>query len=153
MDIPSHIPNSETHDTKTIIDHILKEEIFFRTSKSWWHGGQNVNKRQTKVTAFFDILSSRYLTEEQKQRLIDIAWHKVHHHEHMLIMSCQKERYQHLNKQLLIEHITDLLTEALREPTPRISTTPPAYGQEHRLHDKHHHSKKKHLRQPPSYEE
>lgn len=52
-----------------ILNKIIKQEIHFHFTKSSWHGGQNVNKRKTKVELYFNIAESDYLTEEQKNKL------------------------------------------------------------------------------------
>jgi len=89
---------------QTSIENILAHEVHFHDSKSGGHGGQNVNKRNTKVTLFFNIQDSEFLTDEQKKRLVDLAGNKIHHEESVLIMSCQEERYQHANKEKVIKH-------------------------------------------------
>ena len=64
-----------------IIDVILQREVHFHFAKSGGHGGQNVNKRMTKAELYFNIHDSQYLIPEQKQRLIEIAGHQIHHQE------------------------------------------------------------------------
>ncbi len=68
-------------NNQDIIDAILQKEVHFHFSKSGGHGGQNVNKRETKAELYFNIHDSDFLTPEQKQRLIDLAGHMVHHEE------------------------------------------------------------------------
>jgi ribosome-associated protein len=68
-------------DILTTIEHILAREVHFHFSKSSGPGGQNVNKRETKAELYFNIHDSNSLTSEQKQRLIDLAGHMVHHEE------------------------------------------------------------------------
>ena len=68
-------------DTQQVIQQILDREVHFHFSKSGGHGGQNVNKRETKAELYFNIHDSQYLTPEQKQRLIDLGGHRVHHEE------------------------------------------------------------------------
>jgi len=89
------------------------------------------------------------LTDEQKQRLIQLGEHKVHHEEQILIMTCQEERYQHANKEKVIHHFKQLLEEALIEPKERISTNIPEKEREARILDKKFTSKTKQLRQKP----
>ena len=68
-------------DIQKIIEDILQKEVHFHFAKSGGHGGQNVNKRNTKAELFFNIHDSQYLTPEQKERLIDLAGHQIHHEE------------------------------------------------------------------------
>ncbi len=137
---------------QTIIENILAHEVHFHDSKSGGHGGQNVNKRNTKVTLFFNIQDSEFLTDEQKKRLVDLAGNRIHHEESVLIMSCQEERYQHANKNKVIKHFTELLWSALIEPKERIPTSIPKKEREARILDKKFTSKKKQDRQQPPLE-
>lgn len=76
------------------IENIVNYEISYRFSKSSGSGGQNINKRNTKAELYFNITDSRYLTDDQKKKLIKIAGNMVHHQDGMLIMTCQEERLQ-----------------------------------------------------------
>lgn len=136
-----------------IIDAILAREVHFHFSKSSGPGGQNVNKRETKAELYFNIHDSNSLSFEQKQRLIDIAGHMVHHEEGILIMTCKEERYQNANKEKVIHHFRQLLNEALTEPKERISTQIPKAEREARIMDKKFTSKTKQSRQKIKGEE
>lgn len=139
-------------DQNKIIDIILQREVHFHFAKSWWPGGQNVNKRETKAELYFNIHDSNSLTLEQKQRLIDLAWHMIHHEEWILIMTCKEERYQNANKEKVIHHFRQLLTEVFIEPKERISTKIPKKEREARIQDKKFTSKTKQMRQKPTIE-
>ncbi len=136
-----------------IIQKILAHEVHFHFAKSGGHGGQNVNKRNTKAELFFNIHDSQYLTPEQKQRLIELAGHQIHHEEGILIMTCQEERFQNANKEKVVHHFRQLLTEALLEPKERVATNIPKKEREARLLDKKYQSQKKQDRQQPRIEE
>ena len=140
-------------DTQNTIENILAREVHFHFSKSGWPGGQNVNKRETKAELYFNIHDSQQLTPEQKQRLIDVAGHMVHHEEWILIMTCREERYQRANKEKVIHHFRQLLTEIFVEPKERISTNIPKAEREARIMDKKFISRTKQLRQTPKGEE
>jgi len=140
-------------NNQQIIDAILQKEVHFHFSKSWGHGGQNVNKRMTKAELFFNIHDSHYLTPEQKQRLVQLWWHQIHHEEGILIMTCQEERLQIANKEKVIHHFRQLLNEAMKEPKERISTSIPASEREARILDKKYQWQKKQNRQQPSIDE
>lgn len=130
-----------------LIENILKHDVHFHFVKSGGHGGQNVNKRNTKAELFFNIHDSSFLTDEQKQRLIAAAGHLVHHHEGILIMTSQEERYQHANKKIVTHHFTQLLNQILPEPKERIATNIPKREREARMLDKKYTSQKKQNRQ------
>jgi len=102
------------------LDKILKREVYFHFTKSWWHGGQNVNKRMTKAELYFNVAYSKYLTEDQKEKVILWAWHRIHHHEKILIMTCQEERYQRANKKKVIHHFRQFMEAVLIEKKTRI---------------------------------
>jgi ribosome-associated protein len=140
-------------DAENTIQNIIDRELHFHFSKSGGHGGQNVNKRQTKAELYFNIHDSQHLSPEQKQRLIALAGQMVHHQEGILIMTCQEERYQHANKEKVLHHFNQLLTEALIEPKERISTNIPQAEREARIMDKKFIGKNKQLRQNPRDEE
>ncbi len=140
-------------ETQNIIENILNHEVHFHFSKSGWPGGQNVNKRETKAELYFNIHDSQQLTSEQKQRLIDVAGHMVHHEEWILIMTCREERFQRANKEKVIHYFRQLLTEILVEPKERIATNIPKAEREARIMDKKFTSKTKQLRQKPKGEE
>jgi len=130
-------------NTSIVIEEILKEDVHFHFSKSGGHGGQNVNKRNTKAELYFNIQDTIHLTDDQRQRLIKLAGHQVHHHEGILIMTCQEERYQHANKAKVIHHFKQLLERAFIKPQKRIATKLPKYKKEKRSEDKKRHSLKK----------
>jgi len=98
-----------------VLGKILKREVHFHFTRSWWHGWQNVNKRKTKAELYFNVVDSKYLTEEQKQKIIDNAGHRIHHHEKILIMTCHEERYQLANKKKVIHHFRQFMEEVLQE--------------------------------------
>jgi len=140
-------------DQQQMIQNIIDHELHFHFSKSGGHGGQNINKRNTKAELYFNIHDSQYLSFEQKQRLIALAGQMIHHQEGILIMTCQEERYQHANKEKVIHHFTQLLREAYLQPQERISTDIPQAEREARIMDKKFTSKTKQLRQNPKEEE
>ncbi len=135
------------------IDNIVHYELQYRFSKSSGSGGQNINKRNTKAELYFNITDSRYLTDDQKKKLIKIAGNMVHHQDGMLIMTCQEERLQWTNKKKLLHHFRTLLLQALQEDIPRIATKIPPQEREIRLSVKSIQSQKKELRKKPSTEE
>ena len=133
----------QTLNINDTIEMIIKEEVHFHFSKSWWHGGQNVNKRNTKAELYFNVHDSRFLADEQKERLIEYAGNHIHHHEGILILTDQEERFQAANKEKVIHHFRQLLEQAIPAPKQRIATSIPNYMKEERYNDKNMQSKKK----------
>lgn len=140
-------------DFSKIIDAILDKEVYFHYAKSGGKWGQNVNKRETKAELYFNIQDSKYLNNKQKQRLIIMGWHRVHHEEHILIMTCQEERLQEANKEKVIHHFRQLLQDILPEPKKRIASKEPARVKETVYQEKRMQSQKKKLRQKPQSDE
>lgn len=127
-----------------IINKIIEKEIFFKTSKSWGHWWQNVNKRETKVQLFFDIKNSKYLDTYQKDKIIEHANTKqLHDQDSTLKIECQEERNQLRNKEIAIKKFREFINEALFEENERIQTEVPQHENEKRIKEKKHHWKKK----------
>ena len=100
-------------DVDSIIKNMLKHDVHFHFSKSGGHGWQKINKKKTKAELYFNLWDSEYLTDEQKELFIKKAWHAMHHHERILIMTCQEERYQRANKDKVIHLFVSLLKEVI----------------------------------------
>jgi len=132
-----------TESMNQAIEKILQQEVHFHFAKSGGHGGQNVNKRNTKAELYFNVHDSRFLTDEQKQRVITLAGNRIHHHEGILILIDQEERFQGANKEKVIHHFKQLLEQAIPEPKKRFATSIPNYMKEERSEDKQIQSKKK----------
>lgn len=89
-------------------------EIRYETAKSWGHWGQNVNKRETKVQLFRDIVDSKHFDDEEKQKLINHAHHKeLCHHDTTLLIQNQETRYQEQNKETTQDYLRKFIYEAL----------------------------------------
>lgn len=137
----------------SIIQHIIEHEIYFQFAKSSGKGGQNVNKRETKVELYFDIKKSPNLTSSQKQRLQKYASPYLYHDGTTLIMTCQEERYQNANKQKVISRFEKILRTILPEPRKRVPTTVPYSEKQKTLQQKIAHSQKKQQRSKKSLQQ
>ena len=133
-----------------VIDHIIDHELHFQYTKSSGHGGQNVNKRETKVELYFDITNSPNLTPTQKQRLKKYGSPYLYRDGTTLIMTCQEERYQAANREKVLDHFRALLAQALPEPKKRIATKIPYSQKQKTLQQKIIHSRKKQQRSKKS---
>ena len=131
-------------DNKIIIP---EEEIDFSYSRSSGPGGQNVNKRDTKVTLSWNVDKSRILNEEQKE-IVKRVLAKDITNEGNIVLYAQDSRYQQVNKETVMNKLNKMVTDALRKRKKRISTKPPRRAKERRLEEKKRQSEKKRLRKP-----
>lgn len=131
-------------DTTSCIKKVIEHEIEFKTSRSWGHWWQNVNKVETKVQLFFNIEKSKYFDQEQKTKIINHAHLKQLHHDNSVIeFEYQEERTQFKNKDKVIKEFIQFLNKALEEDKERISTQVPEHEKEKRLDKKKKHWEKK----------
>ena len=113
----------------------LSSEIQLQTTRSGGKGGQNVNKVETAVIAYFNITSSQLLSEEQKKRILEKLSNRINF-EGSLIVRSQTFRTQIENKEEAIKKINELVGSALKKKKPRIATRPSKQSKEKRLESK-----------------
>jgi ribosome-associated protein len=126
-------------------DHIMLEpEIEFTTARSGGPGGQNVNKVNSKVILKLNVVASRILSQEEKETIT----RKLHLTTGgVLMIQVQQDRSQHVNKQLALEKLDQLLAKAFTEKKKRKPTKATKSSKEKRLSGKKKNSEKKQWRQ------
>ena len=132
------------------IPEIPEDELRFVFSRSSGHGGQNVNKVETKVTLFWNVWNSKVLTPEQKEKIISQNQQKIDKNGNLIIYA-QSERSQFQNKQEAIAKLQNLVKQSLIPEKERIPTKTPKSVKEKRLQEKKKQSEKKKLRQRADY--
>ncbi len=115
--------------------HIPEGVVEFRFSRSGGPGGQNVNKVNTKVTAFLDVPRCGVFNEEQKRQIFEKLGNRINQ-DGILILGCQRFRTQKANQQGVIEKLNLLIGEALKPRKVRRKTKVPYAAKVKRLEKK-----------------
>jgi len=82
------------------------EELRFEFTKSQGAGGQNVNRRETKVYVRFKIDDSRYFSDKQKVLIKEKLNHQINEAGELMEES-EEFRFQAQNKARAIEKLED----------------------------------------------
>jgi ribosome-associated protein len=98
-------------------------------------GGQNVNKVASKVELLVDMDQIEGLGDGARRRLLVLARNRQDATGRLRVTS-QRSRDQHRNREDCRRRVRDLVTRALRPPTPRRPTRPTAAARERRLESK-----------------
>tara|TARA_Y100001968_G_scaffold127966_1_gene116835 strand:+ start:703 stop:1125 length:423 start_codon:yes stop_codon:yes gene_type:complete len=110
-------------------------ELQWRFSRSSGAGGQNVNKRDSRVEIVFDVKNSRVLTPLQKFRIHSQLKGKIV--KGCICIAIQEKRTQYQNRQLALTRLASILKDALKPPSKaRIETRPTKASQKRRVESK-----------------
>lgn len=126
---------------------IPASELKFQFSRSGGPGGQNVNRRETRVELLFDIQHSPSLNEEQRELLLRRLAGQIDG-QGVLRIVATTHRSQLRNRQEAIERFVQLLQRGLYTPRRRLPTRPSPLSAEQRLARKRRRSEIKELRKP-----
>lgn len=117
-------------------------EIEIDCVKSSGAGGQNVNKRSTKVEARWHVGASAAFTDEEKQSIRREAGNRLNSKDEIVLFS-EVERSQARNREDVVERLEELVARALRPRKKRKPTKPSRAVKERRLEEKRRQSQKK----------
>ncbi len=126
---------------------IPASELQWSFSTSGGPGGQHANRSATRAELRFDLGASRAVPEEARRRLLERLGSKAAGG--VVMVTVDESRSQWRNRQLARRRLQELLREALRQPTARGSTKPPAGAHRRRIEEKRHRGWIKRLRKPP----
>jgi ribosome-associated protein len=128
---------------------IPASELTVKFSRSGGPGGQNVNKRDTRVEVIFDVASTTAVTPDLRRRALSRLRGKLDAHGRLRVVS-STERSQARNRESALETLRDVLAAAFRPPPPpRRATKPTKAAKERRLASKRTRSKVKRQRARP----
>ena len=125
-----------------ISDQDFLPELQFQTSRSGGPGGQNVNKVETKIQLNFDVVNSAFLSDSEKELLMQKLATKITD-AGILQIQVQEKRSQLQNKQLAILKFGEILRKAFTKRKIRKATKPGRGAIERRLKAKKNQSEKK----------
>ena len=119
--------------TETII--IDEDELTFTASRSAGPGGQNVNKVNTRITLWFNVIASPSLSQEQKERIQARLPTRISKDGILRVVS-QGSRSQLANREAAIERFISLLQDVLTDLPPRKKTKASRQAKARRMDEK-----------------
>ena len=120
---------------------VLEKNIKFKAIRSGKPGGQNANRRSTKIQLWVKI-EDLPLSKMEKKRIREKLAHHINHKDELVVEN-EEERSQEMNRDNALERANQLLEEAIKVQSPRIPTRPPLSAEENRIRAKKMKSQKK----------
>ena len=128
---------------------IPADELKIRFTRSSGPGGQNVNKRSTRVEVTFAIATSRALNDRRRALALERLGNRVDARGRIHVVS-SSGRTQAENRVLALARLQGLVADAVRPPArARRATKPAKSAVEKRLREKKARSDVKRRRQKP----
>ena len=126
-------------------------ELDWRFSRSSGPGGQHVNTSDSRVQLSWSIADSAVLSEAQREQLVSRLGRRLTAGRITVTVSAQRSQLR--NRETALEHLGELVRDALAPPAPLRRATRPTRGSVRRhLAGKKRRSETKQQRQRPSAE-
>ncbi|MBQ3023874.1 MAG: aminoacyl-tRNA hydrolase [Spirochaetaceae bacterium] len=109
---------------------VNKSQISF--ARSGGHGGQNVNKLNTKVHLVLAITDISGISEIEREQL-RTKLSSIINKDDCLFIDVDDERYQELNRKIAFARLENRIIQALTVPKKRIKTKPTQASKEEKL--------------------
>ena len=117
------------------MDYVTKENTRFKAVSSSGPGGQNVNKRATKVQVWVKI-DNLPISDDEKTAVREKIINHINKRDEFEMFS-EEERSQEQNHNHALERMNQMIAETLRVDSPRVPTKPSRGAKEERLRHKH----------------
>jgi ribosome-associated protein len=119
--------------TPTVV--IPRSELVIRATRSGGPGGQHVNTSSTRIEITWDVLRSRALSDEERQRVVARLGARVSDEGSVRVVASDS-RSQRQNRERAEARLGDLIRRALAVPRARKRTRVPRGAVEARLESK-----------------
>ena len=130
---------------------IPRGELDVRVSRSSGAGGQHVNKTSSRVEVFWNVRTSKAVTEEQRALLLSRLQSKLTTDGSVRVVASDM-RSQSRNREIAEERLGEMVRRALAVRRKRKPTKPTRAAKEARLESKKRHSRKKDDRRTRSFD-
>ena len=119
--------------TQTVV--IPRSELVVRATRSGGPGGQHVNTSSTRIEITWDVMRTRALSEDERQRVVTRLGARVSDEGTVRVVASDS-RSQRQNRERAESRLSDLIRRALAVPKARKRTRVPRGAVEARLESK-----------------
>ncbi|MBN2529387.1 MAG: aminoacyl-tRNA hydrolase [Deltaproteobacteria bacterium] len=123
-------------------------ELWAVASLSGGPGGQHVNKVSSRITLYWQVVSSQAVSDVQRSRIMTRLKHRISS-DGVLQISSDTHRSQHRNREDVREKMAEIVKNALKITPRRIATKTTLGAKRRRVEAKRHRARIKQMRQAP----